>query len=247
MLLVHGITTYSFIWNNLLPGLSSCYDLIVPDLLGCGGSDKFSDDMSPEGQALMLLGLMDKLGVERVHLVTHDIGGAVGQIMAVRYPERLLDLTMINTVGYDYWPVQPIITFRAPIIRELAMAILNKTILRTLVQRGVYHKDKVTDELMDEFYLPFESSSGRKGFLNLARCLNNRQLMDMKDDIHALLLPVMIVRGDADAYLPPVISERLHENIRGSRLERIETGGHFIQLDEPDWLVGLIMDFCRGG
>jgi pimeloyl-ACP methyl ester carboxylesterase len=58
-------------------------------------------------------------------------------------------------------------------------------------------------------------------------------------------MPVMIVRGDADAYLSSDISERLHASIRGARLERIETGGHFIQLDEPDWLVGLIMDFCK--
>jgi pimeloyl-ACP methyl ester carboxylesterase len=245
MLLIHGMITYSFIWKNLLPGLSSRYDVIAPDLLGCGKSDKQAEDMSPEAQAEMIEGLMEKLDVESAHIVTHDIGGAVGQILAVRYPERVRDLTMINTVGYDFWPVQPIVTFRAPIIRQLAMAVLNRSILRTIVERGVYYKERVTDELMDEFYRPLESIEGRKGFLRLAGGLNNRQLMDIKEEIHALRMPVMIVRGDADVYLPPDIAETLHANIGGSRLERIETGGHLIQLDEPDWLVGLIMDFCK--
>lgn len=245
MILIHGITTYSFIWDNLVNGLSARYDVIAPDLLGCGESDTHAEDMSPEAQAGMIMELMDKLEIDQAHIVAHDIGGAVGQILAVRHPGRIMDLVMINTVGYDYWPVQPIVTFRAPILRQIAMATLNKALLRMLVERGVFYKDRVTDQLMDDFYRPLEGPEGRQGFLKLASSLNNRQLMDIKDEIHALPMPVLIIRGDADVYLAPEISERLHANIRGSRLERIETGGHFIQIDEPDWLVGLIMDFCR--
>lgn len=245
MLLIHGITTYSFIWDNLIQGLASSFGLIVPDMLGCGESDKSPDDLSPEAQARMLVGLMDKLEIESAHVVTHDIGGAVGQIMAVRYPGRVRTLAMLNTVGYDYWPVQPIVTFRVPILRQLAMAAINRSIFKKIVERGVYYKERVTDQLMDEFFHPLESSEGRQGFLKLAGSLSNRQLMDIKEEIHAIPMPVMIVRGDADPYLTSDISERLHANIRGSRLERIETAGHFIQIDEPDWVVGLILDFCR--
>ena len=89
MLLIHGITTYSFIWDNLLPGLSSRYDLIVPDLLGCGESDKEVEDMSPGAQAEMIVGLMEKLDIESAHVVTYDIGGAVGQILAVNHAPRI--------------------------------------------------------------------------------------------------------------------------------------------------------------
>lgn len=247
LLLVHGITTYSFIWDNLIPGLSSRYDLIVPDLLGCGESDMDVKDMSPGAQARMIVGLMDHLGIESAHLVTHDIGGAAGQIMAVNHASRLRDLVMINTVGYDYWPVQPIVTFRVPILRQIAMAALDIRILRKIVEHGVYYKERVTDALMETFFRPLSTQEGKQGFLRLARSLDNTQLMNIRDNIHSIEKPVLIVRGDADPYLPAEISEKLHENIPGSRLERIETGGHFIQLDEPDWLVGLIIDFCAEG
>ena len=245
MLLVHGITTYSFIWDNLVPGLSGKYDLIIPDLLGCGESDMPAGvDYSPAAQAEMLMGLLDSLDIKRVHLVTHDIGGAIGQILAARYSDRLIDATLINTVAYDYWPVQPIITFRVPILRQLAMAALDIRLFRKMVERAVYHKERITDEIMEKFYRPLKERKGRQGFLQLARCLDNKQLMEIMDDIHNTPVPVMLIRGDADIYLQAEISERLHDNIHGSRLERTQTGGHLIQLDEPDWLVEKIISFC---
>jgi pimeloyl-ACP methyl ester carboxylesterase len=67
--------------------------------------------------------------------------------------------------------------------------------------------------------------------------------MDIQENIHDLELPVMIIRGDADIYLSPEISERLHNSIKNSKLERIKTGGFFIQEDEPDILINLIIDF----
>ena len=247
MLLLHGMTTYSFIWDNLMPGLTARYDVIAPDLLGCGDSDKpASADLSPAAQARMLISFMDRLGLGSVHLVTHDIGGAIGQIMAVKRPARINSLTLINSVGYDYWPVQPIVTFRVPIVRQIAMSALDIKLFRRLVLRGVYHEERVTDEVMEKFFAPILKRDGRNGFLQLAKSLDNTQLMNIIDEIHALRMPVMIVRGDADVYLPSDIAERLHHNIHGSRLERIETAGHVIQLDEPDWLVGLLIDFFNG-
>lgn len=245
MLMVHGVMTYSFIWGTMSPALSERYDVIAVDLLGCGESAKpEGEDYSPKAQAAMLLGLMDGLGLEKVHLVTHDIGGAVGQILAAKHHERLLSLTLINTVAYDYWPVQPIISFQVPIIRQLAMAILDIRILRRMVARGMYHRERLNDEIMKQFFAPMRAHEGRQGFLQLAKGLDNTQLMDIMDEIHATPVPVMIVRGDADVYLRPDIAERLHKSIKGARLERISTGGHFIQLDEPQWLVGKIISFC---
>ena len=69
--------------------------------------------------------------------------------------------------------------------------------------------------------------------------------MDIKDEIRQLKIPVMIIRGDADIYLNSEISERLHKDIKNSQLERIKTGGHLIQEDEPELLISLIIDFSR--
>jgi pimeloyl-ACP methyl ester carboxylesterase len=246
MVLIHGITTYSFIWRKLIPGLKNDFDLIAIDLLGCGASDKPTGvDYSIKAQGRIIKKVLDNLGVGKVHLVTHDIGGGVGQIMAVDYPELAQSLVLINSVAYDYWPVQPITAMRIPIIRQLAMASLDFGVFKAIVKRGIFHKERVTDELMELFWRPLRTREGRQGFLQLAKCLNNNLLLDIAEQLRALKIPVMIIRGDGDSYLTSDICEKLHREIPGSQLERIPTGGHFIHEDEPEQLISLIKNFYQ--
>lgn len=244
MLLIHGITTWSFIWDNLTPQLSQKFDLISIDLLGCGDSDKPKDaDYSIAAQAEIIRKFLDHLQIEKVHLVCHDIGGGIGQILAVKYPGRLYDLVLINSVAYDFWPVQPIISLRTPVIRQLGMALLDVGFLKLLVKRGVYYKEGVTDEVMESFYKPLKNAEGKDAFLSLTKSLDNMQLMSISEKLRALQIPVLIIRGNADIYLNPEISKKLHSEIKNSKLEIIEKGGHFVQLDEAQLLVDLIDKF----
>jgi pimeloyl-ACP methyl ester carboxylesterase len=244
MVLNHGMTTYSFIWRNLIPGFAEEFDVIAVDLLGCRDSDKPADaDYSISAQAEMVCRLIERIGIAEAHFVTHDIGGGIGQIIAVRYPDMVRSLVLINSVAYDFWPVQPIITMRIPVLRQLAMAVMDIGIFKILIRRGVYHKERVDDSLMKMFFRPIKTVKGRQGFLQLARSLNNRQLVEIAADIRNLSIPVMIIRGDADPYLGARISEKPSEEIKGSVYKVIPTGGHFVMEDEPDLLVDMIKKF----
>jgi pimeloyl-ACP methyl ester carboxylesterase len=246
VLLVHGITTYSFLWRNIIPGLAGAFDVIAPDLLGCGDSDKPLDvSYALRDHADRLRDFVLGLGLRRVHVVGHDLGGGIGQILAVRYPDLVSSLTMINTVAYDYWPVQPIIAMRTPVIRQIMMAAVDAGAFRLIVRRGLHHKDRATPELMAHFMKPLRTAAGRKSFLHFAHCLDNRDLTSISAPLRRLRTPVLIVRGDADVYLSAQIAERLHEQITASRLVRIATGGHFIQEDEPAWLTRTIAEFLE--
>jgi pimeloyl-ACP methyl ester carboxylesterase len=247
ILLVHGITTYSFIWKNLIPLFAREYDVIAVDLLGCGDSDKPLDvSYAIKDHTERLHRFVTELGIKKFHFVGHDLGGGMGQIFAVRHPEMLLDLTMINTVAYDFWPVQPIIALRTPIVRLFLMASLDLGTFKLVVQRGIYHKERVTHELMELFMRPVRTVEGRKAFLHFAKCLDNHDLTEIADDLRRLKIPVLIIRGDTDPYLAAGISEKLHQEIPGSELVRIPTGGHFIQEDEPERIVREVTGFFRG-
>ena len=246
VLLVHGITTYSFIWRKLIPDLSQKFEVIAVDLLGCGNSDKpLNVPYSLQQHAEILLAFTQQLGLERFHFVGHDIGGGIGQIFAVRYAQHLFDLTLINTVAYDYWPVQPITAMRTPIIRQFMMATLDWGALKQIVLRGVYHDERVDPELMDLFWMPMRTPEGRKAFLHFAKSLDNQELMAIETNLSALSLPVLIIRGEADLYLSAAIAERLHREIPNSRLAYIPAAGHFIQEDEPGRLVEIITQFFK--
>lgn len=246
MLLVHGIMTNSFIWSEIVPRLAGEFDVIAVDLLGCGASDLSLDaDYSIAAQAELLAEFTRTLEVKPCHFVGHDIGGGIGQIVAVRHRNAVRSLTVINPVGYDYWPVQPIVAMRTPILRQLIMATLDFGMLRLAVKRALYHRDLLDDELMALFWDQMSTTERRKAFLHLARSLNSEQLLAIEDDLRTLDLPTLILRGDADGYLSATICERLHTDISGSRLERIATGGHFIQIDEPNWVAEHLLGFIR--
>lgn len=246
ILLVHGITTYSFIWAEIFHFLKTDFDVIAIDLPGCGDSDKSVQvDYSLKNQAKLLKEFIETLNIQKLHFVGHDVGGGIAQIFTVRYPETVISSTFINTIAYDFWPVQPIIAMRTPIIRQLAMATLDLGMFKLIVQRGVFHKEKVTPELMNYFFKPMQSKAGRKAFLHFAACLDNKDLIEIAGLIKKIKTPVLIVRGNADVYLGSNISAKLHSEISISKLVIIPDAGHFIQLDEPEKLAHILQQFIK--
>lgn len=246
LILVHGLTTSSFIWDTLLPFLGVRHDVIAVDLLGTGDSDRpVPADCSLAAHAERLVSLVDTLGLETIHLVGHDIGGGIAQIFSVGNTDRVASLGLVNSVGYDYWPVQPIVALRTPILRQLAMASLDLGMLRLVIRRAVYHRDRITPEIFNRIRNEVAAEKSRRAFLNSTRCLNNSDLMVIADDLRKLRIPTLIVRGERDVYLSPEISHRLHREIPGSRLVEVPDGGHYIQIDEPRLLAMTILEHIR--
>jgi pimeloyl-ACP methyl ester carboxylesterase len=243
---VHGITTYSFIWRRVTERLCREHEVFAVDLLGCGESSNPLDvEYSLNHHAQLLSTFVRELGLSRVHLVGHDIGGGVAQVIAVRRPENLRDVTLVNPVGYDFWPVQPIVTMRTPIVRQFALATLHLGTFRAIVRRGLFHPERATPELMKLFWEPMKTRQGRKAFLRFAESLDNRHLTDIVSALRELKLPVLVVRGDSDVYLSRAITDRLHDDIPHSRLVVIPEAGHFIQEDQPQALAEALLKFFR--
>ena len=238
VLLVHGITTYSFIWDQIREALSRQYEVVAVDLLGCGESDKPLDvSFGIISQTQRLEAFTQALGWGPFSFVGHDIGGGIAQRFAVDYPERLTHAAVLNGVAYAFWPVQPIVAMRTPIIRQLAMATLDLGAFRLIVQRGVHHRERVTDELMAAFEMPMSTREGRKAFLHFAESLDNRDLTSIADGLKATRIPFLILRGTEDVYLSGEIARKLHREVPGSRLVEIPEAGHFFQVDQPERLI----------
>jgi pimeloyl-ACP methyl ester carboxylesterase len=218
--------------------------VVAVDLLGCGDSDKpLAVSYSVAAHAERLAAFTQALGFGPFSFIGHDIGGGIAQRFAVKYPDRLTHAAVINGVAYDYWPVQPILTMRTPIVRQLAMATLDLGAFNLIVKRGVFHKERVTPELMAAFWKPMRTREGRKAFLHFAESLENRDLTEISGELHRTEVPFLIIRGKDDVYLSGEIAQRLHREIPGSRLVEMEEAGHFIQEDQPEQLVEVLNTF----
>ena len=246
VLLLHGITTYSVLWRDVIPLLAPRFDVVAPDLLGCGRSAKPLDTpYSLANHALIMAELVASLGAGPVHVVGHDLGGGIAQLLAVRSPELVRSLTLVNTVGYDLWPVQPITALRIPILSQIVLAALEAGAFGLVVRRGLHHAERATPELLDALLAPLRTREGRRGLVHFARSLDNADLMAIAPELPKLTVPVTILWGMSDPYLPFEIASRLHRAIPGSRLLRVDTAGHYLPFDEPGTVAAVLLETAR--
>src|SRR5512137_2221520 len=131
VVMIHGNPSWSFYYRNLVLALRDRYRCIVPDHIGCGFSDKPGDDSyayTLKSRVDDLERLLDTLGVtEDITLVVHDWGGMIGMAYAVRQPQRIRRLVILNTGAFHLPKTKPL---------PPALQVCRDTVIGTLQVRG---------------------------------------------------------------------------------------------------------------
>jgi 2-hydroxymuconate-semialdehyde hydrolase len=246
ILLIHGIPTSSFLWRNVIPHLARDFKVFAVDLLGFGDSDKPEHaDLSIVGQVEHLRVFMDKVGWEKGSIAGHDIGGGIAQLMAVEHPELVTKLVLLDTIAYDSWPEPSIERLKDPGWDERMKELDLSKGFRKSLERGIFHKDRVDDELVSEYVRPFGDLQGRRAYLRCARALRTEDLLGRMKEVEEADVPTLIIWGEADDYQLVKYGERLRERMRKANLVVVKEAGHFIQEDQPDEVARLIRDFVK--
>ena len=244
LVLLHGIPSSSYLWRDVIEPLSATFEVLAPDLLGYGDSDKRMDvDLSIAAQARYVVAFMETIGVHQAAVAGHDIGGGVAQLMAVDEPQRVARLILIDSIVDNNWPIPDIARLKEPAWDQIMVNIDLRRGLRKGLEAGVVTPGRVTDEMVDEWTRPFQDLGGRRAYLRAARALNNRDLTSRAKHIDEIETPTLILWGANDAFLEPGWAETLHHRLRESTVQIIDPGGHFLPLDRPDAVVEAITRF----
>src|SRR6266571_4321682 len=99
LLLIHGIGDSSATWRTVLPALARRHLVIAPDLLGHGMSAKPRADYSVAAYANGMRDLLGVLGIDRVTLVGHSLGGGVAMQFAYQFPEKTERMVLVSSGG----------------------------------------------------------------------------------------------------------------------------------------------------
>lgn len=247
VVLLHGTPAHSVIWRNVVPGVAAAgHRVIAYDLLGYGRSERPVDrDTSVTAQADILERLLAALGIDGVTLVGHDLGGAIGQILATRAPERVRRLMLVDTVSFDSWPSA---TWRQIIDDHPdhpgAMAADDfEALLAGQLEMTVTGDGNMSGAVLDAYLAPHRSAVGRTSFFwHQVRHYDSTHTRQVVPYLGQLTMPVRIVWGGADSWQPASYAERLHRAIPGSTAPFIVPGaGHFLPEDAPHTLVEQIL------
>lgn len=254
LVLLHGFPTSSFLWRDVIAALRLRYHIIAPDLLGLGDSSALMDaDHSLHGQALLVEGLLDRYKAEDVVVVGHDIGGAVGQLLALGMSRRVRGLALVSSAAYDNWPVAVIRQVqRVAAWRPVWHAAVWAGMTRSLgfadsgFRRGVKFPGSIDAQTIEEYLRPHRLSvSSRDHLRRLLLALDNLETRRAAHKLNKLDLPAMVVWGADDAFLPVTWARRLAADVPGAVLHVLNSCGHFVPEERAGELAGLIDTFAR--
>jgi 2-hydroxymuconate-semialdehyde hydrolase len=236
ILLLHGIPTSSRLWDLVGPGLAGDFDVIAPDLVGYGRSEKPLDrDVSVSAQADLMSALMDALSIERATVVGHDIGGAVAQILTVRRAERVARLGLVDSVCFDSWPIPQMTALKrtAPLVAKLPAGWIFAALWRAL-ERDL--PEAARESLQASLAVWDRSPDALAAFLRNVEALDSSHTEAIAAELGKIGVPAHVVWGAADPYQRPEWAPRLRDAIPGATL-RLVDAGHFVPWERPDELV----------
>jgi pimeloyl-ACP methyl ester carboxylesterase len=139
ILLVHGWPQHWWAWRHVIPGLAKRLHVIVPDLRGHGWTDRPEAGYAKEQLATDLLALLDVLGIAQATWIGHDWGGWVGQLVALRAPERIERMLVLGVphLWVDPHPRQlALLGYQGPISLPILGRPIAQRMIRPILQAG---------------------------------------------------------------------------------------------------------------
>ena len=250
ILLIHGMAGSSRTWRAAMPALARHHQVLAPDLLGHGQSEKPPGDYSLGAFASMLRDLMDALEIDRATVVGQSLGGGVAMQFAYQFPERCGRLVLVSSGGLGRevsWMLRvlslPGAELVLPVVAPAFVRDRGNALSAWLRDRGV-RSDRVAE--MWQAYASLSQPENRAAFLRTLRAVVDPggQAVDASDRLYLTgALPTLIIWGDADTIIPVEHARRAHEAMPGSRLEIFEGVGHFPQVEAPERFVEAIEQF----
>ena len=246
LLLLHGWPTSSFLYRNITPVLAQRHRVVVPDLPGFGASSKPVDrTYSFELFASVLDALVERLGLDDLGLLVHDLGGPIGVHWALHRPGRVSRLALLNTLLYpDFDPT--VIDFVMTLADEdRRHELVGEDGLREVLRVGVSQADALSDESLDGITAPFTSEEDRRALAQAGFGLHPDGFADIARLLPGLQIPVLGLYGADDQILPDIAETFAHvqRDVPHAQIEAVPGAGHFLQEEVPSLLAQRLSEF----
>lgn len=253
VLLLHGFGDTGDMWQPLAERLVKDHTVIVPDLRGMGLSSHQDGGYEKAAQARDVARILDALKVDKVQLVTHDIGNMVGYALIAQFPDRVTKWVLIDAPlpGLGSWDKQLLnpkvwhFNFRGPDVERLVAG--RERILLDRFYNDMSANPAGIDEATRAHYAALyarpgaihDATSGQFGAF--AQDAKDNQALFAKGG--KLKLPVLAIGGD-HSYGASMKTEvaTVADNVEGAV---ITDAGHWIMEEQTDQAVRVIEAFLR--
>jgi pimeloyl-ACP methyl ester carboxylesterase len=243
VVLVHGWGASTFSFRHTIEALAGRYRVIAVDLPGFGYSERDPRlEYSNTAAVEVLREFLRRLGVEHAVFIGHSMGGAIVQRLAVAAPDLVERLVLVSSPSAGERLAPPMARAVEPIVRLIQGVVTARpTLFRRMARRTTYDPDFVSNYVMECYMRPLRLP----GSAAVVRRMMRDAAKDKPVDVTAIAAPTLLIWGEADRIVPLKQGERLHERIRGSRLEVVDGTGHLPLEEQPEATNRLILEFLE--
>ena len=259
IVMVHGNPTWSFYYRKLIKTLSKRYRSIAPDHIGCGLSDKPAVTEYDYRLRSRIDDLDNLLGTlttdEKITLILHDWGGMIGMAYALRHPEKICRLVVMNTAAFLPPPAKRI-PLRLSIIRRsgplAALAVLGFNIFAKSAL-SMASKKGLSAEVKRGLTAPYNCWNNRMATLKFVEDIplkekdpSYRLAKQVDDQLQTLShLPMLICWGKHDFVFDQDYLSEWQRRFPAAEVHCFPDAGHYVLEDVPDKIIPLAQDFLK--
>ena len=241
VLLVHGFTNFGQVWAGQIAALVHAgYRAIAPDLAGHGISAGAEAATDVPALAADMVALLDTLGLDRATICGLSLGGMVAQQMAVDQPERVSAAVIAGSRaengGMEAAVASWIIEFEGD---GGALGRLAKTY--PLLLNEAYRNSAAGEATLQLWRLVLSKVDGHA----LAQVARGMLQFDVADRLPAVRTRTLVIAGEEDRLIAPVLSRRIADLIPNSEFRMIAGAGHISSLDSAAAFNELLLQFLR--
>jgi haloalkane dehalogenase len=259
IVMVHGNPTWSFYFREMIKALSPYYRTIVPDHIGCGLSDKpggNSYNYRLKNRVDDIEALIEHLGIkEKMTLVLHDWGGFIGMAYAVRHPDRIGRLVILNTAA-----------FLPPADKSLPRILEFIRVLKPLAAIAVLGFNLFARGALVKCSYKGLQGDVKSGLIAPYNCWGNRiATLKFVQDIHLTdenpsyatveqlgnnleifsALPTLICWGEHDFVFDLDYLGEWRRRFPDAEVHRFPDAGHYVLEDVSEKIIPLVKDFLK--
>ena len=252
IVMLHGNPTWSFYYRNLVNLLQDDYRVIVPDHMGCGLSDKPQHyPYTLQTHIDNLETLLAELGIEKYSMVLHDWGGAIGMGLAVRRPEQLQAVVVLNTAAFRSQEIPLRIGIcRVPVLGDIIVRGCNGFARGALTMAVA---NKMAPAVANGYLQPYDSWAHRVALLRFVQDIplqpkdvSWQNLVEIENGLAQFQnRPMLILWGGRDFCFTRHFYEEWLKRFPGAESHFFPDAGHYVLEDAFEKMAPLITAFFR--
>lgn len=251
LVLMHGLAASTFSWREVMAPLSARGTVIAFDRPSSGltsrplaGEWKGLNPYTREAQSDQTIALLDELGIQKAILVGNSAGGTIAALTALRHPERVRALILVDAAIYSEggppdW-IRPLLyTPQAARLGPLVSRFFSSSGDR-LLRLAWHDPDKIPVEALEGYRKPLRVQNWDRAFWEFT--LASRSV-GLPGQLEQITMPTLVITGDDDRIVPTAESVRLAKELPNARLEVIPNCGHVPHEECPEAFLKAVNRF----